>query len=88
VAKRPTRGPQVLTPAVCRRIEQEKRRLARRLRILRASAGITQAEVEERTGLSERSLRKVEHARTAANLGTLVACCHAYGVSLRDLFTD
>jgi transcriptional regulator with XRE-family HTH domain len=55
------------------------RRLAAELRTLRASAGLTQDEVGERTGINVATLYRIEHARVRPQTRTLRTLLDLYG---------
>jgi transcriptional regulator with XRE-family HTH domain len=55
------------------------RRLAAELRVLRASAGLTQDEVGERTGINVATLYRIEHARVRPQTRTLRTLLDLYG---------
>ena len=56
------------------------RRLAAELRKLRSSAGLTQDEVGERTGINVATLYRIEHARVRPQTRTLRTLLDLYGV--------
>jgi transcriptional regulator with XRE-family HTH domain len=59
------------------------RRLAAELRALRASAGLTQDEVAERTGINAATLYRIEHARVRPQTRTLRTLLSFYAVDWR-----
>ena len=56
------------------------RRLAAELRKLRSSAGLTQDEVGDRTGINVATLYRIEHARVRPQTRTLRTLLDLYGV--------
>lgn len=57
------------------------RRLAAELRRLRQEAGLSQAEVTEKTDVNLATLHRIETAKTKPQLRTLNALLDAYGVT-------
>ena len=60
--------------------------LGRRLKELRASAGLTQAQLAERVQLSDEFISRLERGIKAASVTTLERIAGALGVHVRDLF--
>jgi DNA-binding XRE family transcriptional regulator len=65
--------------------QEDRRRLAARLKDLRAAAGLTQEDLATRAGLSESTVWALENARTPPNRKTLTALAKALKVNPEDL---
>lgn len=61
-------------------------KLAYRIRHLRIEAGLTQAEMANRIGLSRTSITNIEDARQAISAEDLPSYAEALGVSVGDLY--
>lgn len=75
-------------PALVAAIRREQRKLATRLRRLRAQQAMTQAEAAEKAGLHAVYVARVERGTANPTVASLVALAHAYGVSFGALFKD
>jgi transcriptional regulator with XRE-family HTH domain len=64
-----------------------QRRLAERVRALRAARGLRQEDIED-FGLSWKSVQKLEYGITDPRASTLLKLCKAFGVSLTDLISS
>jgi XRE family transcriptional regulator, regulator of sulfur utilization len=73
-------------PALKRAIDREQRRLARRLRALRAQLALTQEAAAERAGIHAKYLVRVEAGDANPTVAVLVALARGYGVPLTALF--
>ena len=62
------------------------RRLAKRVKALRAAAGISQQAAAERAGCSYAQIQAIERGITNPTLTILVAVAKAYGINLSKLF--
>src|SRR5215208_2314396 len=62
--------------------------LARKLRILRATRGITLGEAEELTGVTRETIGALEHGQRGAYTSTLEKIAKGYGVTLSALLKD
>lgn len=67
-------------------LQQELRKLGRRLAELRRSAGLTQEELSLRVDVSMKYLQRVEAGRHNLSVGALVQIANALQVPLRRLF--
>lgn len=63
-------------------------KLGARLRALRLSAGLTQAELARRTGIHRPNIARVEAGRHTPSLETLARLAHAIGVPTTRVLTD
>lgn len=59
--------------------------VGRRIRAMRRGAGLTQAELAERVGISASFLGHVERGTRVLSVETLVALCQALGVTPNEL---
>ncbi|MFE8604825.1 helix-turn-helix transcriptional regulator [Archangium violaceum] len=59
-----------------------------RLRTLREKRGLTQEQAAEMIGVHPKSMPRIEGGTANPTVATLVAASVAYGVPLRDFFTD
>lgn len=71
-----------------REITTQKLMLGRRLRALREALKFTQEKAAERAHLHELHVLRLEKGAINCTLATMTALARAYGVSIRDLFTD
>ena len=69
-------------------VDRALKRLAKRVRELRAQRGITQEEAAARAQLDPKHIQDVEHGRTNPTVATLVGVARALGVSMSELFRD
>ncbi len=67
--------------------EMEQQRLARRIRQLRESAQLTQAELAERVGTTQSSIARIESGRSVPTLELLRKVADALGHQLTVEFT-
>jgi transcriptional regulator with XRE-family HTH domain len=65
--------------------EQELRQLGRAVRDAREKAGLSQAQVADKAGLSIRPLRELEAGRSSPSLATIVAIVDALSITLDGL---
>lgn len=56
-----------------------------RIRELRKAAGLTQAALAERAGISFEAMSRIERGRASARVGTLARVAHALSVGLPEL---
>jgi transcriptional regulator with XRE-family HTH domain len=68
-----------------RGVDASLRRLGRRLRALRAEAGLTQARVAEKAAVDEKHYQTMESGLSNVTFATLVAVSRALGVTLAEL---
>jgi len=61
------------------------RRLASKIKALRASKGWTQEQLAERAGLNRAYLAEIERARRNPSLRSVIKIANAVGVPIRDL---
>lgn len=59
-----------------------------RLQQLREMRGVTQKEIEEKTGIFQASLSAYEHGRREPNLATIEKLAEAIGVRMIDFFPN
>lgn len=59
-----------------------------RLRAIREAKGLSQGDVEERSGLKRSYISRVEHGHTVPSVETLEKLAHALEVRLYQLFYD
>ena len=87
----PSRGEPVSTTknaaAHSRTAGEIMHRLMRLVEARRAELGLTQAQVAEAAGITERSFRAIKAHSHSCNLTTLVGLASALGVSLGELIT-
>lgn len=69
-----------------RGVDASLRRLGRRLRSLRETAGLTQVQVAEKAALDDKHYQTLESGLSNVTYATLVAVSKALGVTLADLF--
>jgi DNA-binding XRE family transcriptional regulator len=81
-----TRARAVRSPAFAAEIEQQ--RLARRIRQLRESKKLTQAELADRVGTTQSSIARIESGRSAPTLELLRKVADALGHQLTVEFTQ
>lgn len=62
--------------------------MALRIKQLREAAGLTQAELGDKAGVSRSQLSEIENERKPANTIRLGAIAKALGVAVEDLFTE
>jgi transcriptional regulator with XRE-family HTH domain len=65
--------------------EIDIRRIGRHVRVLREKAAISQAQLAQKAGLSQRAVRELEAGRTNPSLATVVGVAGALGVGLDEL---
>jgi transcriptional regulator with XRE-family HTH domain len=61
--------------------------LGKRVVELRQAKGLSQEQLGEFIGLSDRGLRRIEHAQVDVTIGMLVRLANALGVSLQALLS-
>ena len=66
----------------------DKDKIAAAVRHLRRRAGLTQAELAEKAGISRATLARVELAEVDPAASTLRALARALGVTVNDLFGE
>lgn len=62
--------------------------IGNRLLSIRKSAGLTQAEVAEAAGLSDRTYADIERGTANMRVATLLGICRALQVTPNDILTD
>lgn len=62
-------------------------RVTNSLRALREAAGLTQAEVARRVGVTRQTLIAIEQGRYSPTLELAFQLCHVYGVRIDDAFS-
>lgn len=75
-------------PEMIAALQEESGKLATRLRVLRRERGFSQEAAAQLIGVHPVQLARMERGATNVTLATLVAATRAYGVSLRDLFSE
>lgn len=73
-------------PGLKRAIAREQRKLAVRLRELRAASKLTQEAAAERAGIHAKYLVRIESGKANPSAAILIALAIGYGVEVRDLF--
>lgn len=58
------------------------------MKSLRASAGITQLDLEIRTGINRSDISKIENGKLNVEFYTIIRLAHALGVEAAALFTS
>ncbi|XKH58391.1 helix-turn-helix domain-containing protein (plasmid) [Citricoccus nitrophenolicus] len=63
--------------------ETDEAVLGRTLRMARKTAGITQEELADLVGVSDRTVRHIEKGSSAPSIGSVVAIANALGLTIR-----
>lgn len=66
----------------------EKSALARRVRMLRAAAGVTLQQISDRSGISVSTLSKIENAQLSPTYDNIIRLASGLGVDITRLFRD
>lgn len=69
-------------------VELARRTLGHRFRQARVTAGLTQKQVHELTGIDIATISKIESIDWNPSISTLAKLAQAVGVPLSELFTD
>jgi transcriptional regulator with XRE-family HTH domain len=64
------------------------RLIGKRIRELRERCGLSQGDIEQRTGMLRGYISKVEHGRTVPSLENLERFASAFGVPLHEMFRE
>ncbi len=66
----------------------ELKSFGKKVKSLRASAGITQLDLEIRTGINRSDISKIENGKLNVEFYTIIRLAHALGVEAAALFTS
>ncbi|NUL46099.1 helix-turn-helix transcriptional regulator [Cellulosimicrobium funkei] len=66
--------------------ETDEAVIGRTLRMARKTAGITQEELADLVGISDRTVRHIEKGSPAPSIGSVVAVANALGLSIKATF--
>lgn len=67
------------------RIKQQRRELGSRIRVLRETAGLTQQDVVEMTGIDRRTFQRMERGTSDPRFSDLLLIAQALEVPVHDL---